>query len=122
MAYRNTEIRNRRDRERRRESKTAAEPKSEKKCKETFIDWCEVVAESIRTKDEEIFFFDVRLGPLKLRDTRYNSTTGQFFTTTVEMEKSKRPLFKPSWFVGVLRPLIIEAVEKRYGISLDRFD
>jgi hypothetical protein len=122
MAYRDNESRNRRDRERRRESKTASAPKPVKRCQQTFADWCEILPQTIRTKDYDVFYLDVRLGPLTLPDTRFDSRNGSWFPTTATMDPAKRPRMKPAWYVGTLRPLIVAAIEKKYDLTLAAFD
>ena len=121
MPYLDREKHNARRREKRREKKTQKTPRQQRP--KAFVEWCSVPPDSIRCpNDDGIFYFDVRVGPLTLPQVRYNSETGQFHSTTVEMDPSKRPLFKSNWYVGHLRPLIIAAIEARFDIELPTFD
>ena len=118
MAYRTKESRNEADRRRR----AVRREKPKGSLDKTFVSWVSIPLAQITEHEDGVYHLDIVLGPLVLPKTRYDSVSGQWHSIMKKMRHADKPRVKPAWYVQQLRPLIIEAIEAKFGVELNRFE
>jgi hypothetical protein len=128
MGYANKEIRNRADRARR-----ARKAGKKHTGKTTFADFWSIPLEHIqdaKVDGEDIYYVRLVNGALTIPNRRYDAQKGELrFSEEKERHSDdenkpalNRPWLKGAWFTGVLRPMVIAAIEEKFGIDLPHFD